>query len=327
MYGITETTVHVTYRPLTQADARRPSSVIGRPIPDLYLYLLDRHLEPVPAGVPGELFVGGDGVAKGYLDREQLTRERFVADPHRAGQRLYRSGDRARWRHDGELEYLGRFDDQIKLRGFRIELGEIGYALRQHPAVRDAAVVLRGKGQDALLVAYYVRAAGVDEPDLREHLRRCLPMHMIPAAYVPLPALPLTSNGKLNHRALPDPASMRPAAAQPPRRSARSATEVQVLKVWQTVLGDPALSLDDNVFDHGAHSVLVVQVRNRLRELAGSDIPVALLFQHPTPAGLAAGLDRSDAVDPSDVAETQARASRRRAAVQGRRRATTSFVP
>ena len=175
MYGITETTVHVTYRPLTLADASRPSSVIGQPIPDLSLYLLDRHLEPVPRGMPGELFVGGEGVAQGYLGRDQLTNERFIANPHRPGQRLYRSGDRARWRDDGELEYLGRLDDQIKLRGFRIEPGEIAYALRQHPAVHDAAVVMRGTAQDAFLAAYYVVTARVDETELRGHLQRALP--------------------------------------------------------------------------------------------------------------------------------------------------------
>ena len=321
MYGITETTVHVTYRPLTAADAVRPTSVIGRPIPDLYLYLLDQHLEPVPPGMPGELFVGGEGLAQGYLRRDELTKERFIADPHRAGQRLYRTGDRARLRLDGELEYLGRLDDQIKLRGFRIELGEIGRVLRRHPAVRDAAVMLRGKAEDALLVAYYVPAGeGTGAHALRGHLQRYLPSHMIPAAFVALAALPLTANGKLDHRALPDPAEARAATVRSHGRRPRTACEAHVLDTWQGLLADAALTLDDNVFDHGGHSVLVVQARNRLQQLLQRDIPVALLFQHPTAAGLAAELDRKDAADPAEVAATQQRAARRRAAAHSERR-------
>jgi amino acid adenylation domain-containing protein len=328
MYGITETTVHVTYRPLTAADAVRPSSVIGRPIPDLSLYLLDRHLEPVPPGVPGELFVGGAGLAQGYLGHDQLTKQRFIVDPHHAGERLYRSGDRARRRSDGELEYLGRLDDQIKLRGFRIEPGEIAYVLRRHPGVRDAAVVLlRGKSQDAMLAAYYVPAGSVDESDLRTHLQRSLPPHMIPSALVAVPALPLTVNGKLDRRALPDPAKLRLTVASSEPRLPGTPAEAQVLEVWRALLEHPALGPDDNVFDQGAHSVLVVQARNRLRELLGREIAVALLFQYPTSAGLAAELERNAAVDPNEIVVTQERAALRRAAAQGRRRNPLSVAP
>jgi hypothetical protein len=218
-------------------------------------------------------------------------------------------------------------DDQIKLRGFRIEPGEIAYVLRRHPDVRDAAVVLRGKSQDAMLAAYYVPAGSVDEPDLRTHLQRSLPPHMIPSALVAVPALPLTVNGKLDRRALPDPARLRPTVAGSEPRLPGTPAEAQVLEVWQALLEHPALGPDDNVFDQGAHSVLVVQARNRLRELLGREIAVALLFQYPTSAGLAAELERNAAVDPNEIVVTQERAALRRAAAQGRRRNPSSVVP
>jgi acyl-coenzyme A synthetase/AMP-(fatty) acid ligase len=326
MYGITETTVHVTYRVMSAADAMRPASVIGEPIPDLSLYLLDRHLEPVPQGMPGELFVGGEGVASGYHARDRLTRERFITDPHHAGQRLYRSGDRARRRLDGELEYLGRFDDQVKLRGFRIELGEINAVLRRHPSIRAAAVTLRGKAEDAQLVAYYVAAAACEERELRAHVQRYVPSHMVPAAFVALDTLPLNANGKLDRRALPDPVKARPAAGVSEGRLPRTPIEVHVLETWRALLADPSLTIDDNVFDHGAHSVLVVQARNRLRELLGREIAVALLFQHPTCSGLAAELDCKEAIDPAEAARTDDRALRRRAAAGSRRRSASAPV-
>jgi amino acid adenylation domain-containing protein len=204
MYGITETTVHVTYRPLGREDVfGGAGSPIGRAIPDLRLYVLDPARRPVPIGVPGELYVGGAGVARGYLNRPELTAERFVDDPFAPG-RLYRTGDRVRWMADGTLEYLGRLDEQVKIRGFRIELGEIEAALRQAPAVADCAVVVReDEPGDRRLVAYVVGAAEAEA--LRELLRRSLPEYMVPSAFVALDALPLTPNGKLDGRALPAP--------------------------------------------------------------------------------------------------------------------------
>src|SRR6185436_11059707 len=215
MYGITETTVHVTYRPLAAVDAEGGSgSVLGVPIPDLQVRVLDRRLRPAPVGVPGEIHVGGAGLARGYHRRPALTAERFVPDPFAAapGARLYRSGDLARYRADGELEYLGRIDHQVKVRGFRIELGEIEAALLRHPGVRDAAVLLV---EEAALAAYLVCGPGVPPgvSALRAWLAERLPDYMVPAAFVFLESFPLTTQGKLDRRALPAPGTGRPELA------------------------------------------------------------------------------------------------------------------
>ncbi|WPZ32677.1 non-ribosomal peptide synthase/polyketide synthase [Thalassobaculum sp. OXR-137] len=316
MYGITETTVHVTYRPLTAADAEHPASLIGEPIPDLQLHVLDAFLEPVPLGVPGELYVGGAGLAAGYLNRPELTAERFIDNPFVPGKRLYRTGDRVRRRADGELEYLGRLDSQVKIRGFRIELGEITATLNQHPGIRESAALLQGAAEDKSLTAYYVAAA--DPPpveDLRRYLQARLPGYMVPARFVALERMPLTVNGKLDRRALPDPASVPTDATG---RAPRTEREAQVVDLWRALLALPALGLDDNVFEHGAHSILAVQARGRLEALTGRSIPVVLLFQHPTPASLAAALETPEAATEPDA--TADRAARRRKASGKRRR-------
>ncbi len=226
MYGITETTVHVTYRPVERQDVKR--SVIGRPIPDLGLYVLDGEFQPLPVGVPGEIHVGGAGLARGYLGRPELTAERFIPNAWgEPGSRLYRSGDLARRLPDGDLEYLGRIDHQVKVRGFRIELGEIESALAAHPAVREAVVLARdsvtGAGEKRL-VAYVVPAG--DAPalaELRDALAGSLPEYMLPSALVVLEKLPLTANGKVDRRALPEPEAVRTGTESPtwrrPRRS------------------------------------------------------------------------------------------------------------
>ena len=210
MYGITETTVHVTYRPITRADVEAGrGSVIGRPIPDLYIRLLDERGEPVPVGVPGEIWVGGAGVANGYLNRPELTAQRFVTDPFDPSRsaRLYRAGDLARRLPDGDLEFLGRIDAQVKIRGFRIELGEIEAALDAHPMVRESVVITREAGPgDVRIVAYIVVGSGADltVSEVRRYLRSSLPDHMIPSFIQTLQSIPLTANGKLDRGALPD---------------------------------------------------------------------------------------------------------------------------
>jgi amino acid adenylation domain-containing protein len=320
MYGITETTVHVTYRPLTIDDVQSAASPIGVPIPDLSLDILDEHLEPVPLGFPGELHVGGAGLAQGYFRREALTRERFIDDPHRRGGRLYRTGDRVRRRSDGEIEYLGRLDEQVKVRGYRIEPGEIAAVLSRYPRVADAAVTRHERDGDTFLAAYYVpREGGIDADDLRRYLRDLLPAYMIPAHFVALSRLPLTVNGKLDRRTLPSPRN----TANPTSMSTEdppNPVAQQVLACWQTALGTDQLGLDDNVFDHGAHSILAVGVRGMLQSRLKREIPVVLLFQYPTAAALATALQHHDP-DALDLPETAAirRAQQRRAAA-GRRR-------
>jgi amino acid adenylation domain-containing protein len=320
MYGITETTVHVTYRPLSAVDAEQSSSPIGIAIPDLRLLILDEQREPVPAGIPGELYVGGAGVAQGYLWRDALTLERFIADPYRPGERLYRTGDRVRRRADGELEYLGRLDSQVKIRGHRIEIGEIVTTLRRHQSIQDAAVTVHERDGDARLVAYYVPEPGAEltVEAMRSHLRQFLPTYMMPAQLVTLQALPLTANGKLDPRALPNPETVVP-APRPFGRRLSSPLERQILECWRAVLGNDLLQLDDNVFDHGAHSVLAVQVRNLLQERLRQNIPMVLLFQFTSVAALAAELARGEHADATPRgAGLSRRAVERRAAVRRR---------
>ncbi|MGQ9372116.1 amino acid adenylation domain-containing protein, partial [Azospirillum sp. A39] len=282
MYGITETTVHVSHRPLDAAD--RAGSPIGRPLGDLSWYLLNGALEPVPVGVFGEIHVAGAGLARGYHRRPGLTAERFVPSPFGPpGARLYRTGDLARWRADGTLEYVGRIDQQVKIRGFRIELGEIEGRLTDHPAVREAAAVVREAAGGRHLVAYVVAdPEGGLEERLKAHLKAHLPDHMMPARIVALPSMPLTANGKLDRRALPEPDWS--AAAH---RAPVSAAERLLAGIWQEVLERPRVGLDDNFFDLGGDSILSIQVVGRARQ-AGLAVTARDLFQHQTVAALAA---------------------------------------
>jgi amino acid adenylation domain-containing protein len=293
MYGITETTVHVTYRPLSRADAEAGrGSLIGRRIPDLRLYVLDKGMRPVPAGVAGELYVGGGGLARGYLNRPGLTAERFVPDPFSgaSGSRLYRTGDLARWDSAGELEYLGRADQQVKVRGFRIETGEVEAALRSHEGVREAAVVARedGKG-DKQLVAYVVAAdgAGPSAAELRAHLGALLPDYMTPSSFVALDSLPLTPNGKLDRKALPAPES--DGALRAEYVAPRTSAERALAEVWGEVLGAARVGVEDNFFDLGGDSIRSVQVVALARE-RGLSFSLQQLFEHQTVAGLSGAL-------------------------------------
>ncbi|HEV2145827.1 MAG TPA: amino acid adenylation domain-containing protein [Longimicrobiaceae bacterium] len=293
MYGITETTVHVTYRPLTREDVERGSaSPIGVPIPDLRVYVLDRSGNPVPAGVPGELFVGGAGVARGYLERPELTADRFVPDPFGgvAGARMYRSGDRVRWCGDAELEYLGRLDEQVKIRGFRIELGEIEAALFAHPGVREALVLARDNGSgERRLVAFVVPAAeGVSTAELRGWLRERLPEYMVPAGVTALEAFPLTPNGKLDRRALPSAEAGAPTGGY---AAPRTPTEEVVAGIWADVLRIERVGVEASFFQLGGHSLLATRVVARVRSALGVELPLRTLFEAPTVARVAAEVD------------------------------------
>ncbi|MBQ0827118.1 amino acid adenylation domain-containing protein [Streptomyces tagetis] len=309
MYGITETTVHVTYFPLDRATAgAATSSTIGVNIPDLRVYVLDERLRPVPPGVTGEMYVAGRGVAAGYLGRPGLTAGRFVADPYarlfgESGTRMYRSGDLARRRADGTLEYFGRADHQVKIRGFRIELGEIEAVLAAHPDVADVAVVVREDTPgDRRLVAYAVPAAdGAALPArLREHAARDLPVHMVPSAVVELERLPLTGNGKLDRTALPAPGRT---AGTDPSRAPRGPREEQLCAIFAEVLGLDRVGVDDNFFDLGGHSLLAVRLAARVRAALGTDVSIGTVFRSPTVAALETALDAADTRrdDPLDV--------------------------
>jgi len=292
MYGITETTVHVTYRPLQATDLKLASgSVIGCAIPDLQVYVLDQHLHPVPMGVPGEMYVGGAGVARGYLARPELSAERFVPDPFgdRPGARLYKTGDLVRYLPNADLEYLGRIDQQVKIRGFRIELGEIEAALAQHPAVREAVVLLREDiPEEKRLVAYLV--AGRDPAPsveaLRAFLTEKLPDYMVPAAYVLLDALPVTTNGKVDRRALPTPAVVRPELEEV-LVAPSSAVEEVLARIWAEVLGLERVGVRDNFFALGGDSILSIQIIAKANQ-AGLVLTSKQIFQHQTIAELAA---------------------------------------
>jgi len=290
MYGITETTVHVTYRPLGKHDVALGKSVIGQSIADLQVHVLDEAREPVPIGVPGEIYVSGDGLCRGYLNRPQLTAERFIeCDAGDAGKsRFYRTGDLARRLRDGDIEYLGRVDDQVKIRGFRIELGEIQAVLSQCPDVRSAVVVVHEDDADKILVAYFVSQAGRTPAvaALREFLLARLPEYMVPTAFVGLEQLPLNSNGKLDRRALPAPQRVRASGAAafvPPR----DAVEQVVVRHWEAVLKMKLISVRDNFFELGGHSLLAVNLMARLEKEFGRSLPLATLFRRPTVEQLA----------------------------------------
>jgi amino acid adenylation domain-containing protein len=292
MYGITETTVHVTYRRVLGREILAGAgSEIGEPLGDLKIYVLDRNQRLAPQGVAGELCVGGPGLARGYLGRPELTAGRFVPDPYspRGGERLYRSGDLARHLPGGGLEYLGRIDQQVKIRGFRIELGEIESALAGHDAVRESAVVAhRGSSGEALLVAY-VACAGArpSAGELRAFLSASLPEYMVPSTFVTLPVLPLTPNGKVDRRALPPPDV--PEAAEP--AAPRTATEELLLTLWVDVLGLLRAGVHDNFFDLGGHSLLATRIASRIRQVFGVELPLQRLFELPTVLGLAGFID------------------------------------
>jgi len=333
MYGITETTVHVTYRPVSLADLEaRSGSNIGVPIPDLQIYVVNQEGHRVAVGETGEMLVGGLGVARGYLNRPDLTGERFIANPFapETSPRLYRTGDLARFLENGDLEYLGRIDHQVKIRGFRIELNEIESMLARHPAVKDCAVLARtDSGPEPRLVAYLVtgRDGAPDVESLRAHLAQALPEYMIPSAYVFLEAFPLTVNGKLDREALPSPGSERPRLAS---EYVAPQTDVEkiVADLWQAALRQDTVGVNDNFFDLGADSLMITVVHRQLLSQLKREIPITDLFQFPTIRSLAEHLGQKQAE--SDLGDkTQARAQLQRAAMARNRRpgGVQSVVP
>jgi amino acid adenylation domain-containing protein len=314
MYGPTETTTFATWQAVQEVEQHATTVPIGRPIANTEVYLLDEQRQPVPVGAVGELYIGGDGVARGYWQRPELTRERFVAHPFSdaPGARLYRTGDYGCWRTDGAIEFLGRRDQQIKIRGFRVELGEIEYELRQHSEVRNAVATIREEEPgDRRIVAYVVldRDQGVPA-DLRTRLAGKLPSHMMPSAIVPIDAIPLTPNGKVDREALPSPGRQRPglgADYSPPSTD----QERRIAAIWERILRVEGIGLDDNFFESGGNSLLLIRLHGELQAITEQEISITDLFQHPTIRSLAELLEKG-ADDASDFEEIRTRARQSR---------------
>ncbi len=329
MYGPTETTIWSS----TQAVAGDGNAVaIGRPIANTQIYLLDAHLQPVPIGTPGELYIGGDGVVRGYYERPELTAERFVKNPwgDDANARIYRTGDLARYRDDGVIEFLGRVDFQVKLRGYRIELGEIEAYIGQSPAVREAVVIAREDVPgDKRLVAYVIPESGqkVDTDalpgELRERLRAELPDYMVPSSFVVLDKFPLTPNAKIDRKALPAPDKLK-ARTKAEFVAPAGELETSIAEIWAEVLNISSVGMDDNFFDMGGHSLLMVQMHRRLKELVDQPLALTDLFRFPTVRTLVEFLQGdgdSAAMEKSkDRAEARKAAMSRRSAARNRRR-------
>ncbi len=314
VYGPTETTVWCLCHPVEAVAEDARTVPLGRPLGNQRVYVLDSARQPAPVGVPGEAYLGGAGVARGYLDRPALTAERFVPDPfsRERGARMYRTGDRMRWNAEGRLEFLGRLDAQVKIRGFRVEPGEIEAVLRRHPDVADCAVVPREDAPGELRMVAYV-AGGADPDALRAHLRAALPEYMVPAVFVPVARIPLTPNGKLDVRALAVPVQ---GHAHAPSAPPREGLEAQVAAIWCEVLGVERVGREDGFFDIGGHSLLLARVHARLRESLGRDIAIVELFRHPTVAALAEHLGAGEEAAPTEGLD---RAALRRARSGARR--------
>jgi amino acid adenylation domain-containing protein len=295
MYGITETTVHVTCRRITASDLGQQRSPVGIAIPDLGLRVLDAQLNPVPAGVAGELHVSGAGLARGYLNRAALTAERFIATDD--GGRLYRTGDLVRWNAQGQLEYLGRIDHQVKVRGFRIELGEIEAQLLAQSEIREATVMAREHAGATMLVAYLSARAGqaIDTAQVRSRLGRALPEYMVPGAIVVLEALPLNANGKVDRKALPMPGFDSERVYAEPQGD----TERALALIWSDVLGVERIGRNDHFFELGGHSLMSMQVVARVQGAMHADLAVKDIFQHPVLMDMARLISQASARKPN----------------------------
>ncbi|HKA01592.1 MAG TPA: non-ribosomal peptide synthetase, partial [Candidatus Solibacter sp.] len=290
-YGPTESTTFATWYLVRAILVEATTVPIGRPVANSKAYVLDRHLQPVPVGIVGELYISGDGLARGYLNSPELTAKKFVADPFsdKPGGRLYRTGDRVRYLPDGNIQFLGRFDEQVKIRGFRVEPGEVESVLRQHPAVQQAVVIMRAEtAEDQRLTAYIV--SDVTHPavatELRAYASAYLPDYMIPAAFVLVDALPLSVNGKVDRARLPDPGRTRPEVEADPVLP-RTDLERTIAAIWKETLGLDTVGMSANFFDLGGHSLMLMRVHNRLRQLVDRDLSMTEMFRYTTISALA----------------------------------------
>ena len=279
MFGITETTVHVTYKEITSADMDAGISNVGTPIPTLSVYLLDKYQNIVPPNVKGEIYVGGEGVARCYLKRDTLTAERFVPHPFKPGERIYRSGDVGRLLPDGSIEYLGRADEQVKIRGFRIELGEIESNIISHPRVQEAAVIVREYNGEKYIIAYYIADKPIESQEFKDHLRAKIPEYMIPGYFLQVEKLQLNQNSKLDKKALPDPVFKIAEASEKPKNQVQK----ELIKIWSETLDLPEdrVGIQTNFFDIGGNSLKLVKMVNKVNNHFSSNIPVIKAFTYP----------------------------------------------
>jgi hypothetical protein len=305
LYGPTEDTTYTTHWTVPRGAER---VMVGRPVANTRLYVLDRHLQPVPQGMPGELYVAGEGLSRGYHRRPGLTAERFVPCPfaEEPGARMYRVGDLVRYRADGVLDYLGRLDHQVKIRGHRVEIGEVEATIAAHPAVLEAAVVAREDAPgDVRLVAYVVPAEGVpasDATELREFLAARLPDYMVPPVYVPMERLPLSPNGKVDRLRLPAPSYVSAREYVAPR----TATEAALGRIWESLLEVEKVGIHDDFFELGGHSLLALQLPPRIRGELDVDVSQRAIFEGSTLEELAAHVDAAIAAPPADLDGTPA---------------------
>jgi amino acid adenylation domain-containing protein len=292
MYGITETTVHSTFKEITTKEIDENLSNIGVPIPTTTIYLMDSNQRLLPIGVSGEICVGGDAVTRAYLGRDDLTNARFVVNPYKPTERIYRSGDFAKFLPNGEMVYIGRKDNQVQVRGFRVEPAEVKSRLLEHPLIIKAEVLAETRqAQSTELIAYVVPTDQISISGLRNHLGETLPYYMIPSTFVMLKDIPLTTNGKVNVRALPGPEQTRPElknAYQAPITDA----EQRIATIWQEVLKLDKVGVADNFFDLGGHSLLLIQVQRKLRDAFERDLNIVDLFRFPTVGALAGHLSQ-----------------------------------
>jgi acyl-coenzyme A synthetase/AMP-(fatty) acid ligase len=295
MYGITETTVHVTYRPITKSDFAL-GSMIGTPIPDMGVYILEPNLEPAPIGIPGEMFIGGEGLADGYLNRQELTTERFINNPFlpKNKGRLYRTGDLARRLESSDIEYLGRIDRQVQLRGFRIEMGEIESCLSEHPHIEESALLMsEGQPGDQRLLAYVVpNDDGYSEQEIRRYLRTKLPDYMVPSSFVTLEKLPITTNGKLDYVALKDIKPSKVDRLETIVTSTLTETEEVLLSIWRDVFNSEPISIHDDFFEIGGNSIYAMKLSNRIRNRWDVKIGLINIFESQTIHEIARWIDQ-----------------------------------
>jgi acyl-CoA synthetase (AMP-forming)/AMP-acid ligase II/acyl carrier protein len=303
VYGPTETTTFALWYRVEAVAADATTVPIGRAIGNTQVYILDAHLNPVPIGGVGEIHIGGDGLARGYLNRPELTAEKFIANffSHEPGARLYKTGDLSRYLPDGNIEFLGRIDNQVKLRGYRIELGEIEAVLGQHPMVQSSVVVVREDTPgDKRLVGYVVARSdeSFDIQEVRKYLKQKLPEYMIPSQFVLLDALPLTPNGKVGRKALPAPDQDRPELGNV-YQAPRTPMEETLATIWSGLLKVEKVGIRDNFFDLGGHSLLATQIVSRIRSTLSLEVPLRCLFESPTIEQMAAAI--------TEQGETQSR--------------------